>query len=327
MIPRPPRSTLFPYTTLFRSGDLRVRHRGPGGDRVRHGAAMPLEQLSHGDRDAAARAAQEVRGQAGAGGGVFHLDRRRRAPHPRRAGMPDSGRDHRARRLARAGGSSRGPAGADARSLPPPGRCGGGARRAAAQDGRAQRPSGSGLAGRRDSHHPGGAARGSVLAGVGDQQVLLGNTVLYGATGGRLFAAGRAGDRFAVRNSGAIAVIEGAGAHCCEYMTAGVVVVLGPVGRNFAAGMSNGVAYVLDEAGTFTARCNGDMVQVRALEPSDEALVLGLVREHFGATGSTRARMILDSWQRYRDTFRKVVPYTAPVAAEPAAEEEAAGVP
>src|SRR5207237_898917 len=85
--------------------------------------------------------------------------------------------------------------------------------------------------------------RESVLAGVADQQVLLGNTVLYGATGGKLFAAGRAGDRFAVRNSGAIAVIEGAGAHCCEYMTAGVVVVLGPVGRNFAAGMSNGVAY------------------------------------------------------------------------------------
>src|SRR5439155_580163 len=86
------------------------------------------------------------------------------------------------------------------------------------------------------------------------------------------------GRPFAVRNSGAIAVIEGAGAHCCEYMTAGVVVVLGPVGRNFAAGMSNGVAYVLDEAGTFTARCNGDMVQVGALEPSDEARVLGLVR-------------------------------------------------
>src|SRR5438105_1220265 len=168
--------------------------------------------------------------------------------------------------------------------------------------------------------------RESVLAGVADQQVLLGNTVLYGATGGKLFAAGRAGDRFAVRNSGAIAVIEGAGAHCCEYMTAGVVVVLGPVGRNFAAGMSNGVAYVLDEVETFTARCNGDMVQVRGLESSDEALVLGLVREHFGATGSTRARAILDSWERYRDSFRKVVPYTAPVAAEPAAEEEAAAV-
>jgi len=168
--------------------------------------------------------------------------------------------------------------------------------------------------------------REGVLAGVADQQVLLGNTVLYGATAGKLFAAGRAGDRFAVRNSGAIAVIEGAGAHCCEYMTGGVVVVLGPVGRNFAAGMSNGVAYVLDEAETFTARCNGDMVAVRALEESDERLILGLVGEHVGATGSVRGRAILDSWERYRDLFRKVVPYTAPVAAEPAAEEEAAAV-
>jgi len=167
--------------------------------------------------------------------------------------------------------------------------------------------------------------RESVLAGVADQQVLLGNTVLYGATGGKLFAAGRAGDRFAVRNSGAVAVIEGAGAHCCEYMTAGVVIVLGPVGRNFAAGMSNGIAYVLDEAETFTARCNGDMVQVRGLEESDEQLVLGLLGEHVAATGSTRGRAILDAWERYRDAFRKVVPYTAPVA-EPAAEEEAAAV-
>ena len=168
--------------------------------------------------------------------------------------------------------------------------------------------------------------RESVHAGVADQQVLLGNTVLYGATGGKLFAAGRAGDRFAVRNSGAIAVIEGAGAHCCEYMTGGVVVVLGPVGRNFAAGMSNGVAYVLDEAETFTARCNADMVALRALDESDERLILGLVGEHVGATGSARGRAILDSWERYRDSFRKVVPYTAPVAAEPAAAEEAAAV-
>jgi len=168
--------------------------------------------------------------------------------------------------------------------------------------------------------------RESVHAGLADQQVLLGNTVLYGATGGKLFAAGRAGDRFAVRNSGAIAVIEGAGAHCCEYMTGGVVVVLGPVGRNFAAGMSNGVAYVLDEAEAFTARCNGDMVQIRGLEESDEQLVLGLLGEHVGATGSARGRAILDSWERYRDSFRKVVPYTAPVAAEAAAQEEAAAV-
>src|SRR5205809_18701 len=98
--------------------------------------------------------------------------------------------------------------------------------------------------------------REAAAAGNTDQHVLLGNTALYGATAGKLFAAGRAGDRFAVRNSGVIAVIEGAGAHCCEYMTAGGVVVLGPVGRNFAAGMSNGVAYVLDDAETFAARCN-----------------------------------------------------------------------
>src|SRR5213076_1795185 len=120
--------------------------------------------------------------------------------------------------------------------------------------------------------------REAAAAGSTDQHVLLGNTALYGATAGKLFAAGRAGDRFAVRNSGVIAVIEGSGAHCCEYMTAGVVVVLGPVGRNFAAGMSNGVAYVLDDAETFSARCNTDMVAVRALEPSDEQIVLDLLR-------------------------------------------------
>ncbi|HEX2611193.1 MAG TPA: glutamate synthase-related protein, partial [Gemmatimonadales bacterium] len=93
------------------------------------------------------------------------------------------------------------------------------------------------------------------------QHIILGNTVLYGATGGKLFAAGQAGDRFAVRNSGAIAVIEGAGNHCCEYMTGGIVVVLGRAGRNFAAGMSNGVAYVIDESGTFSGRLNHDMVE------------------------------------------------------------------
>src|SRR5438034_1585565 len=93
--------------------------------------------------------------------------------------------------------------------------------------------------------------RAAAAAGGTDQYVLLGNTALYGATAGKLFAAGRAGDRFAVRNSGAIAVIEGAGAHCCEYMTAGVVGVVGPVGRNCAGGMSNGVAYVPAEGGPF----------------------------------------------------------------------------
>jgi len=161
--------------------------------------------------------------------------------------------------------------------------------------------------------------REAAAAGSTDQHVLLGNTALYGATAGKLFAAGRAGDRFAVRNSGVIAVIEGAGAHCCEYMTAGVVVVLGPVGRNFAAGMSNGVAYVLDDAETFSARCNTDMVAVRALEPPDEQIVLDLLREHCAKTGSAKARVILDSWDRYGPLFRKVVPHAAPVpVTEPA---------
>ena len=92
--------------------------------------------------------------------------------------------------------------------------------------------------------------RRAAYADVSHQHLIIGNTVLYGATGGKLFAAGQAGDRFAVRNSGAVAVIEGAGNHCCEYMTGGIVVVLGRAGRNFGAGMSNGVAYVVDEAGT-----------------------------------------------------------------------------
>jgi glutamate synthase (ferredoxin) len=168
--------------------------------------------------------------------------------------------------------------------------------------------------------------REAVLAGATDQHVLLGNTTLYGATAGKLLAAGRVGDRFAVRNSGAIAVIEGAGAHCCEYMTGGVVIVLGPVGRNFAAGMSNGVAYVLDEAETFSARCNMDMVAVRRLEPSDEQLVLELVREHLAKTGSAKARVILDSWERYGPLFRKVVPNAAPAPVAPPAEVAPAAV-
>jgi len=138
--------------------------------------------------------------------------------------------------------------------------------------------------------------------------VLLGNTALYGATSGRLFAAGGAGDRFAVRNSGAVAVIEGAGDHCCEYMTGGVVVVLGPVGRNFAAGMSNGIAYVLDERGELEARCNLEMVAVSGLNTMDERAVRKLVQQHFHKTGSPRARLILTQWETYRALFRKVAP-------------------
>jgi len=140
--------------------------------------------------------------------------------------------------------------------------------------------------------------------------VLIGNTALYGATSGHLFAAGGAGDRFAVRNSGAVAVIEGAGDHCCEYMTGGVVVVLGPVGRNFAAGMSNGIAYVLDERSTFESRCNLEMVAVSGLNTMDERVLRKLIQQHFHKTGSARARLILAQWDAYRALFRKVAPPT-----------------
>ena len=150
--------------------------------------------------------------------------------------------------------------------------------------------------------------RRAAYADVSHQHLVIGNTVLYGATGGKLFAAGQAGDRFAVRNSGAIAVIEGAGNHCCEYMTSGIVVVLGRAGRNFAAGMSNGVAYVLDEAGTFAGRLNHDMVELTVLDAPDIELLHRLVREHEERTASPRARTILVQWEHFLPLFRKVAP-------------------
>ncbi|MBI1967267.1 MAG: glutamate synthase large subunit [Gemmatimonadetes bacterium] len=169
--------------------------------------------------------------------------------------------------------------------------------------------------------------RTAAYAGEGEsrQHVILGNTALYGATGGLLFAAGAAGDRFAVRNSGAVAVIEGAGDHCCEYMTGGVVVVLGPVGRNFGAGMSNGVAYLLDEGGTLLARsCNLEMVAVMALDPTDERRLKALIHRHYQKTGSRRARHMLQEWESYRRLLRKVAPPSAAVAGE-ATREVATG--
>ena len=138
----------------------------------------------------------------------------------------------------------------------------------------------------------------------------MGNVVLYGATGGRVFIRGMAGERFAVRNSGAQAVVEGVGDHACEYMTGGRVVVLGPTGRNFAAGMSGGVAYVLDEDRGFRSRCNLDMV---ALEPvvgeEDRDLLRGLVQEHLDLTGSGNARRVLEAWDDMLPRFVKVYPH------------------
>jgi glutamate synthase domain-containing protein 3 len=147
--------------------------------------------------------------------------------------------------------------------------------------------------------------------------MIVGNTVLYGATDGLLCAAGQAGDRFAVRNSGACAVVEGVGNHACEYMTGGVVAVLGRAGRNFGAGMSNGIAYVLDEAGTFPSRLNHELVLLADLDDEDDILLERLLRVHLMRTGSARARSILDNWARVYGQWRKVKPRGAaePVAA------------
>jgi glutamate synthase (ferredoxin) len=138
---------------------------------------------------------------------------------------------------------------------------------------------------------------------------ILGNTALYGATGGALFAAGRAGERFAVRNSGACGVVEGVGEHGCEYMTAGVVVVLGTTGRNFAAGMTGGMAFVYDPDGTFVNRCNTELVDVdRLTHPGMKRLVKSLLRRHYELTNSPRARDLLTHWEEASLSFRRVLP-------------------
>ena len=142
-----------------------------------------------------------------------------------------------------------------------------------------------------------------------EDNIIAGNTGLYGATGGELYVNGKVGERFAVRNSGAIAVIEGAGDHCCEYMTGGRVVVLGETGRNFAAGMSGGVAYVWNKKGDFDYFCNMDMVEINLLEEAQYRKELHeLIRQHYLYTGSKLARTMLDDWPRYAAEFIQVVP-------------------
>ena len=149
------------------------------------------------------------------------------------------------------------------------------------------------------------------------ENVIVGNTVLYGATGGALFAAGRAGERFAVRNSGALAVVEGVGDHGCEYMTAGLVVVLGETGRNFGAGMTNGTAYVLDEGGQFRGRFNPEMIRLARLEdPEDIKRLRAVIQRHVKATGSRRALEILDRWEDFLPLFWKVIPLPAEAIAK-----------
>jgi glutamate synthase (NADPH/NADH) large chain len=139
--------------------------------------------------------------------------------------------------------------------------------------------------------------------------VIVGNTVLYGATGGEVFIRGGAGERFCVRNSGATVVVASVGDHGCEYMTGGTVVVLGPTGVNFAAGMSGGIAYVLDESLLFDTRCNLDMVDLHPVtDEADIALLRALLQKHAKLTNSRRAGLILDQWQEYLPRFIKVLP-------------------
>jgi glutamate synthase (NADPH/NADH) large chain len=172
---------------------------------------------------------------------------------------------------------------------------------------------------------------------VPEESIIVGNTVLYGAIAGECYFRGIAGERFAVRNSGAVAVVEGVGDHGCEYMTGGIVIVIGETGRNFAAGMSGGVAYVLDMKGDFRARCNLAMVDLAPVPAEEETIerlhhhggdlehhglvdvsadmtrhdaerIWHLVGRHYRYTGSTRARSILDAWDRYLPKFVKIMP-------------------
>ena len=142
------------------------------------------------------------------------------------------------------------------------------------------------------------------------ENILVGNVALYGATGGQAFLCGVAGERFCVRNSGADAVVEGVGDHGCEYMTGGRVVVLGPTGKNFAAGMSGGVAYVLDEGRDLYLRLNKALVSMEPLhDPQDIDQLRALIQAHAEATGSARARGILEHFDRYLPLFKKILPH------------------
>ena len=142
-----------------------------------------------------------------------------------------------------------------------------------------------------------------------EKNTIAGNTLLYGATSGEVYINGRVGERFAVRNSGAVAVVEGVGDHCCEYMTGGRVVVLGQTGRNFAAGMSGGVAYVWNKDGNFDYFCNMEMVELSLIEEASYRKELHeLIRQHYLYTGSKLARTMLDNWNHYAEQFIQVVP-------------------
>ena len=144
---------------------------------------------------------------------------------------------------------------------------------------------------------------------IAEDNIIIGNVCLYGATRGKAFFRGRAAERFCVRNSGASAVVEGVGDHGCEYMTGGRVVILGPTGRNFAAGMSGGVAYIWDSENTFSPNCNMEMVELEKVEDTDDIAELkAFIEEHYNLTGSSVACKVLDNWSTALGQFVKVMP-------------------
>jgi glutamate synthase (NADPH/NADH) large chain/glutamate synthase (ferredoxin) len=161
---------------------------------------------------------------------------------------------------------------------------------------------------------------------VPEETILIGNTSLYGGTQGEAYCYGMAGERFAVRNSGVRAVVEGIGDHGCEYMTGGVVVVLGQTGRNFAAGMSGGVAFVLNELDQFQSRCNMGMVELEKIKTADDKKTLHqMITSHFMYTGSRNAKRILDSWDSMLPKFEKVMPVDYKRVLEERKKKAAAG--
>ncbi|MCR5733552.1 MAG: glutamate synthase subunit alpha, partial [Lachnospiraceae bacterium] len=142
-----------------------------------------------------------------------------------------------------------------------------------------------------------------------DENIIIGNVALYGATSGKVFIAGMAGERFAIRNSGAVAVVEGVGEHGCEYMTGGKVVILGDTGKNFAAGMSGGVAYVLDEKNTLYKNLNKQLVSMEEItDKNDVSELKKIITEHVEATGSAKGKMILSDFDQYIGHFKKIIP-------------------
>jgi glutamate synthase (NADPH/NADH) large chain len=161
---------------------------------------------------------------------------------------------------------------------------------------------------------------------VAEDNIIAGNVILYGATGGEAFLRGVVGERFCVRNSGATAVVEGVGDHGCEYMTGGAVVVLGPTGRNFGAGMSGGAAYVYDPAGVFPLRLNNEMVDLDPIEVEDAEWLRSTVRKHHAETGSAVAERLLGRWHQEIRNFVKVMPKDYKRVLEAARDAEERGL-